>query len=583
MGCYLPFLGAVGWNYLDGIGMAYMLLSMYLFTLGATSPHWRLWLFLAGMAYAALVLTNLTLLVFAPFLGGYYLFINWQWRRNPVLMSISLPILGAVVLSFILGLVNIWAGGDFLFFLTSVSFALEGSNETGNALARVSFDELKQAHHLAVILVALIGAILWLIREGRAWREKPLAAFFQVYLIAIFGVFLLLEVTTIHALYLFYYANYLLPAAFIALTTQIITWIPIDQLSQRFFVGLMVGMVAVAGLPLIWGGWRELSVTSIEGAFPLLLTLVILLAGFLLLLSKRPEVLVVLGLLLGVVGYRTIDRPTVKSNPPTDLEGDDSEFLLAIYDGIRVTQTVADHQPMYFWLPDSQPYYALASAHVNPDSFFGRPFPQIYSWVEIKPDMQIAILSESGQAVFEAARETLNARLFDPVLRQETDIAFGDSTFHITFIQVVECSRMLSQDYQAHKAALPLADAVIFYPAQDYAQRWEDFPAEHDCLINESEAEKHYDLMVVFEQAEDESGFDAEARTGIEDWRTDKMPEHLRDVGIEYLLVDSGWLGWLTPEEAGLFEDEAAYDLVERWRFERLDRVYSLYRVGEGG
>jgi hypothetical protein len=580
LGCYLPFLGAVGWNYLDGIGIAYLLLSMYLLTLGANSPRWWVWLFLAGMAYAALVFTNLTLTVFAPFLGGYYLVINRSWRHNPLPVSIALPILGAVILSFILGLVNVWAGGDFLFFLTSVSFALEGSNETGNALAQVAFSELKLAHHLAIVVVAVFGAVVWLFRERMTWREKPLAAFFQIYLIGIFGVFLLLEVTTIHALYLFYYANYLLPAALIALTTQIITFLPLDNLSLRFFAGLLGGTVLlVAGLPLAWGAWRDLSVTSLDGSFPLLVTTLILLVGFLTLLIKRPEMLLIFCLTLGVVGYRTLDRPTVKSNPPTDLEGDDSRFLLAIHAGIRAVQAVGDHQPMYFWLPDSQPYYALASAHVNPDSFFGRPFPQIYNWVDIQAGMQVAILSEGEQPVFETAREVLNERLFDPVLQRTMDIPYGDTSFSMTFIQVEECSRSLDPAYQAYKATLPPTDAVIFYPAQDYAQRWRDFPAEHACLIGEDEAENHYELMAAFELARDESRFDAEAQAAIEAWRTDKSPDQLRAAGIEYLLVNSQWMGWLTPQEIGLFENEALYDLVKRWRFDRLDQVYSLYRI----
>jgi hypothetical protein len=38
-------------------------------------------------------------------------------------------------------------------------------------------------------------------------------------------------------------------------------------------------------------------------------------------------------------------------------------------------------------------------------------------------------------------------------------------------------------------------------------------------------------------------------------------------------------MGWLTPQEIGLFENEALYDLVKRWRFDRLDQVYSLYRI----
>ena len=78
MGSYPLFLRAVGWDYLDGFGIAQMLLLLLLLTKAAKSPNWKLYLFLAGVLHSALLITNLFWLGFAPSWIAHYLLLDYK-------------------------------------------------------------------------------------------------------------------------------------------------------------------------------------------------------------------------------------------------------------------------------------------------------------------------------------------------------------------------------------------------------------------------------------------------------------------------------------------------------------------------
>ena len=59
MGSYPWFLRAVGWDYVDGTGIAYYSLSMALMVAASKQRHWRPFSFGAGIATACLIYTNL--------------------------------------------------------------------------------------------------------------------------------------------------------------------------------------------------------------------------------------------------------------------------------------------------------------------------------------------------------------------------------------------------------------------------------------------------------------------------------------------------------------------------------------------
>jgi hypothetical protein len=83
-----PWLwAAAGWDYVDGIGIAYSLLTMALLTWAALAPQRRIALIAAGITLAALLLTGAGWLALAPLLPLYYAGLMRTWHRIPLQRS----------------------------------------------------------------------------------------------------------------------------------------------------------------------------------------------------------------------------------------------------------------------------------------------------------------------------------------------------------------------------------------------------------------------------------------------------------------------------------------------------------------
>ncbi len=83
-----PWLwAATGWDYVDGIGIAYCLLTMAILTWAALKPGRRWALLAAGIALAALLSTGAGWLTLAPLLPLYYAGLMRSWHQTPMLRS----------------------------------------------------------------------------------------------------------------------------------------------------------------------------------------------------------------------------------------------------------------------------------------------------------------------------------------------------------------------------------------------------------------------------------------------------------------------------------------------------------------
>jgi hypothetical protein len=117
------FLEAIGWDYVDGAGIAYSLLCVE--ELGAAAAKFKcksfaaVWRsFFAGGAFAAAVHSNLILMCFAPIMVWFFL-VRTGWRG--LLMAIP-AVAGFAALTAFLGYISVCLGGPFLFFMPSVQF-----------------------------------------------------------------------------------------------------------------------------------------------------------------------------------------------------------------------------------------------------------------------------------------------------------------------------------------------------------------------------------------------------------------------------------------------------------------------------
>jgi hypothetical protein len=118
------FLLAVGWDYIDGPGIAYGLLCLEELSASAAAAAssrrtaaWRAGF--AGMAFGAAMHVNLFLTILAPVLA--VVFLARAGRQTGGFLA--LPALGGLAaLTGCLGLVNVALGGPFLFFVPSIAF-----------------------------------------------------------------------------------------------------------------------------------------------------------------------------------------------------------------------------------------------------------------------------------------------------------------------------------------------------------------------------------------------------------------------------------------------------------------------------
>jgi hypothetical protein len=87
-----------------------------------------------------------------------------------------------------------------------------------------------------------------------------------------------------------------------------------------------------------------------------------------------------------------------------------------------------------------------------------------------------------------------------------------------------------------------------------------------------STAQHEAETSLTFEQAE-----------WLQEWRNSKHPDWLRRIGIDYLLVDTHWLGYLSPSEYEIFHSRDQYILLGQWSSPlasgELPMTYWLYQV----
>jgi hypothetical protein len=64
-------------------------------------------------------------------------------------------------------------------------------------------------------------------------------------------------------------------------------------------------------------------------------------------------------------------------------------------------------------------------------------------------------------------------------------------------------------------------------------------------------------------------------------WRGDLQASHLREAGIDYVLVPSDWYRQLTSVQQTPFNDPAQYLFIDRWWHPVRAEEFALYQVGD--
>ena len=254
MGCYSFFLLAIGWDYVDGAGITYFLLTVLMLSWAARKENQPIWMVLAGIFFGALTYTNLVWLALSPSLITYYVLTPYPHRRQKTFISVAAFLVGILAITLLLGIVNYAVGGKFFFFMPSVNFALTSSGKPNPW--RINWHQwLPSATWLVLPLVVLVGSTVTLalskVRKSFEQADAvPLQAIFVVSCLSM----IFLEVKGISVLQNPFYASYLIPSLFLAVGAPLKS---LRALSNgRFAVAATFALILII-FSLIAGFWSS--------------------------------------------------------------------------------------------------------------------------------------------------------------------------------------------------------------------------------------------------------------------------------------------------------------------------------------
>ena len=473
MGFYPYFMTAMGWDYIDGAGIAYFLLTVLLLTLAAKSshiaqiPHLKqsssptlskkcgILLFLAGMSLAAMIYTNTFLLIMIPSLVLYYFLMRpLSWK--PLLTSALIAVSGVMLATILLGIVNMAAGGSFLFFMPSAyisGYLLIKSN----AWLASGYSWLLQVPFMIfpffIFLTSLVFVIASLIRVKSGLLKTDVILniardnIFSLCYLLNFILMLIVQLLGKPVFQLQYYASYLLPTAFLAAGAQLTA--PLSRLSKSRY-----NIIAITIISLLGGSYLiyyHTPLRSITGCTDSIwYVLAVLFAGALCLLIARKRSQAINTLLVGLalLFFASTNITLIATNQITYCACDQREknFLAVIKSDNAIRSYDAGN--LRFWYSATEPlgnlYTAIASTRLWGYRLINGKFPETVEpdypghkneLATIQSGMDIVILSTDKDALSKAnaALNSLGLQA-NPIGTEE--ITQGPISFTMTFIHI---------------------------------------------------------------------------------------------------------------------------------------------------
>ncbi|MCS5651173.1 MAG: hypothetical protein NZ825_00925 [Candidatus Marinimicrobia bacterium] len=152
-GTYSQFHAVVSyeWDYTTHDGALNILLTMLFMLFASQSRKWKLWLVLSGATWAS-ALQSIYLGALIPAVAFWYLCLNQQHLRHPIIPSILYLFSGAVAATLFYCVISYLLGGPFLFFLATIEPIIMFSGGYGFHLG--------YWHPLATLLQSSKGIVL---------------------------------------------------------------------------------------------------------------------------------------------------------------------------------------------------------------------------------------------------------------------------------------------------------------------------------------------------------------------------------------------------------------------------------------
>jgi len=229
---------ATAWDYVDGIGIAYCLLSMALLTWAALVPVRRWALVAAGMALAATVYSNPDWVMLLPLPPLYYLGLTRAWHRTPLVRSFFVlcrwfgP--GCVLVTVAFAAINHWMNGRYWFYGAPLRGVFQRNSPPAPWWQGLWQDGAPSVWLLFTMAAAAVSAVV-LFEEGRnAFRGRTAAALFSWMFLGALAWMIWRQIRGNPLLGLPFRASILLPFSFLAIGARL--WPELETASPRYYL-----------------------------------------------------------------------------------------------------------------------------------------------------------------------------------------------------------------------------------------------------------------------------------------------------------------------------------------------------------
>jgi hypothetical protein len=470
LAAYAPFLGAIGWDYIDGFGVVLILASSAFLTAAATSTSgaYRIFLVCAGIGIVSMVSSYLMLILLAPFQLLAYLWVNSSRRGTPFYASVGWLSLGAAIAVTALGAVNKFLTGEFLYFMPQVRVA----RIIGKDPARwksLNYDWIAHATWLAIPAIAfLLSLILLSLLVYNRKRQTSTPEFYRggavcaLQMIGVGMLFLGMEIKGYWLLQIPFYAIYLTPFAFLAIGSCL-AYVT-AQTPQKWAWILIPAVAIILLVPFAFSFLRLVPACSpncvLAGRVGWLATIMFL--GLAASILFRRAWLFGGGLMAFGVFNIAAAAPGTFSFPPSAA---DRSCNLVIFDAIQAIRPYTLDGKLRFWYNTKEPmgwvFRGVASTHIWTYRLVSEDFPlRTQMPTDPVPELQVGetmvILSSRPDVLTLAAASVSQLKARPEVLGQR-HIQRGSAGFDLTFV------RLLPMDAQSPQE-LPLSDMKPLLP-----------------------------------------------------------------------------------------------------------------------
>lgn len=364
---YPYFIMTMGWDYIDGPVSLLLACCYYAAIHGALREGgWHVGEFLAGTAFAALIVCNLLTVVVAPAVALFYLAVLFRAGRvsgRSLWLRIATAILGLVVGLVLCSLLNAAFGGSVLLLVDQFRGALSLQSGEKRLIAFESWAHLLPVAGWLAMPVVAFGASLAAggiatvrILRGTAQQRDLLVALVAAHYLLAFAIFALVTLYSMAMLLFWFYTSFLYIPAFLALGCAL-GYAGGSERVQSVWLALLTAVPLLAihlpklGLPL------QQYLGFSFGSVPVTTSIAWVAAGIaLLFLAKRPRFggAMLAGAAVLAVGYLSlIVQPQLNFTIDRDRK-DGFRAILAAVDEIR---SVSANPRRFLWVDRSEPDY----------------------------------------------------------------------------------------------------------------------------------------------------------------------------------------------------------------------------------